>query len=100
MAVNDTAATPGQRLLSTTIDYLSDTDPERTWATIPRSNNLADGFRDVSYRDFSNAINRAAWFLESVFGTADDFPTICYIGKSDIRYHVFSMAAAKTQYQV
>jgi hypothetical protein len=100
MATDNSANTPGRRLLPSAIDRLSDTDPRRIWASIPCSSNLADGFRDVSYKAFSNAINRAAWFLESTFGNANGFPTICYIGKSDIRYHIFSMAAAKTEYQV
>jgi hypothetical protein len=91
---------PGHRLLPTLIDDIADSNPTRAWASVPVSSTLSDGSRDVSFREFSNAINRAAWFLESSFGRATNFETLGYIGKPDMRYHVFSMAAAKTGYQV
>lgn len=91
---------PGRRLLPVVIDEIASSDPDRAWASIPISSTLSDGYRDVSYSSFANAINRAAWLLESTFGHASNFEAFAYIGKSDMRYHIMSMAAAKTGYQV
>jgi len=100
MAPASTFASPGHRLLPVTIDYIAETDPGRVWASIPVSSKLSDGYRDIKYQTFANAIDQAAWFLESTFGRSSDFETVAYIGKSDMRYHILSMAAAKTGYQV
>ena len=94
------AASPGRRLLPITIDQIAEHNPDRAWASIPVSSSLSDGYSDVSFRSFANAINRAAWFLEATFGRSSNSETIAYIGKSDMRYHTMSMAAAKTGYQV
>lgn len=90
----------GPRLLPVVIDEIAETDPDRAWASIPISTKLSDGYQDISFRRFANAINRAAWFLETTFGWSNNGDTFAYIGKSDMRYHILSMAAAKTGYQV
>ena len=99
MATNSDSI-PGRRLFPVMIDNIAESDPDKAWASIPVSSTLSDGYRDVSFKSFANAINRAAWFLESSFGRSANFTTVAYIGKPDMRYHVFSMAAAKTGYQV
>ena len=91
---------PGSRHLPVAIDIVAKNNPTRAWACIPKSSNLSDGYYDVSFRDFANAINRAAWFIESKFGKSTAFEPVGYIGKPDMRYHVLAMAAAKTGYQV
>ena len=100
MAAKSSAPIPGRRLLPVAIDELAENDPERAWGSVPLSSKLSAGYRDISFRSFARAINRAAWFLETTYGRAAQCQTIAYIGKSDMRYHVLSMAAAKTGYQV
>ncbi|KAJ9609951.1 hypothetical protein H2200_006281 [Cladophialophora chaetospira] len=100
MAANSSTPGPGRRLLPISIDEIAQSDPERAWASIPLSSDLSVGYRDVSFRTFARAINRAAWFLETTFGRPAASVTIAYIGKSDMRYHILSMAAAKTGYQI
>ena len=91
----------GHRLLHVTIDEIAEETPDRTWASIPKSNNLSEGYRDVSFAMFANAINRLSWFLKSNLGPGlTRFRTVAYIGLPDMRYHVMSMAAAKTQLKV
>ena len=100
MESNAIAAPPRRRLLPVVIDEVAKSNPDQAWAAIPVSSKLSDEYRDVSFRSFANAINRAAWFLEHTFGRAIESKTFAYVGKSDMRYHVLSMAAAKTGYQV
>jgi hypothetical protein len=95
------SATVGQRLLHVTIDQIAAETPDRAWASIPKSNNLSDGYRDVSFAEFANAINRLSWFLESHLGPdRPKFKTLVYMGLPDMRYHIMSMAAAKTECKV
>ncbi|OQV06585.1 hypothetical protein CLAIMM_11132 [Cladophialophora immunda] len=79
MPADSTTPPPGRRLFPDAIDEIAENDPTRP---------------------FANAINRAAWFIESTFGHSADSPTLAYVGKSDMRYHILAMAAAKTGYQV
>jgi hypothetical protein len=96
-----TSADVGQRLLHVTIDRIAAETPDRAWASIPRSNNLSDGYRDVSFAEFANAINRLSWFLESHLGPdRPKFKTLAYMGLPDMRYHIMSMAAAKMECKV
>jgi hypothetical protein len=82
MAISfEAASVRGRRLLHVTIDEISAKTPERIWGSIPRSADLSDGYRDISYRTFSNAINRLSWFLESKLGKSATFEAVTYIGK-------------------
>src|ERR1700733_1495751 len=95
------SAAVGQRLLHVTIDQIAAEAPDRAWASIPKSNNISDGYRDVSFAEFANAINRLSWFLESHLGPdRPKFKTLAYMGLPDMRYHIMSMAAAKTECKV
>ena len=60
----DLAGQKGQRLLVSVIDAYAVNDPHRVWALAPVDNNdLAQGYKDISYKDFKNAIDRASWWL-------------------------------------
>src|SRR4051812_32218320 len=90
----------GRRLLPITIDAIALSDPEKTWASIPKSSNLSDGFRDISFGMFANAINRLAWFIEEKLGRSETFATVMYMGVPDIRHFMVIIAAMKTGYKV
>jgi hypothetical protein len=92
----------GQRLLPVAIDEIARVDPEKVWALLPRSRNIQDGYQNITYSVFANAINRTAWFLQEKFGQppANTFPTVAFVGLADMRYQVIEMAAAKTGYKV
>jgi hypothetical protein len=82
MAISSEAAlVAGRRLLHVTIDEISAKTPQRIWGSIPRSADLSDGYRDISYRTFANAINRLSWFLELKVGKSATFETVTYVGK-------------------
>lgn len=90
----------GRRLLPALIDERAQTRHERPYASIPVSNDLADGFRDISYTVFASAINRcSAWLLQAK-GRSTSFETLAYIGPQDLRYQILCIAAVKVGYVV
>jgi hypothetical protein len=93
----------GERLCVHVADELAQQTPNRIYATITNSNHdIEQGFRDVTIRQFANAVNYAAWEIEARFGAsqAGAFDVIAYIGTPDIRYSIYFYAAIKTGYQV
>lgn len=70
----------GKRLLINLVDELALCDPERIVYSIAHSQDIAQGFRHVSARDFANAVNRTSWWLKSELGEGVSFPSIGYIG--------------------
>ncbi|KAL8898242.1 MAG: hypothetical protein Q9207_006806 [Kuettlingeria erythrocarpa] len=86
----------GQRLLARVIDEYAGTQPDRAWAAIPRSDDLTQGFRDITFRQFAQAIDRAAFWLEDRLGASDgSFETFAYAGDKDLRYSIIAVAAVK-----
>lgn len=97
-ATTDTG-TPGRRLLPTLIDERALSSSEDTFVAIPKSVDLKDGYRDVSYGAFSTAINQCARWLEGSLGLGQEHETLGYIGPSDLLYPIIALAAAKTGYK-
>ena len=89
-----------QILLPNLINKIANTNPEKLYCAFVKSPHVNDGVREVTYGDFANAINRFAWWLEKKFGKGKDFPTLAYVGSTDIRYALVTLAAAKTGHQV
>ena len=87
----------GRRLLPAAIDQLAESEPSRPWASVPRDNeDLTQGYVDITYGQFANAINHAAAWLHSTLGpSAEEFETIAYEGPNDIRLPAIAVAAAK-----
>lgn len=90
----------GRRLISQLIDQRGEESPEHSIWSIPRSSNLADGFRDIGYGQLSGAINRAAWWIDDSIGKSTTFETLAYMGPPDLRYAVLTVAAQKTGHTV
>ncbi len=90
----------GRRLLPVLVDEIARNDPQRPFVSLPRSSNPEDGFEDVTYHSFANAINRAAWWLETKLGKSQNFEVLAYTGPSDIRYPIIAYAAVKAGYKV
>ena len=70
----------GGRLLPTWIDKVAHEAPDKVWASMPRSANLKDGFRDLQYRHLVAAVDSAAWWIESSIGRSSHFETVAYMG--------------------
>lgn len=86
----------GQRLLARVIDDHATKQPDRAWAAVPRSSDLSQGFVDITFKQFANAINRAAFWLEGRLGASDgSFAAFAYAGDKDLRYSIMAVAAVK-----
>ncbi|MCJ1242991.1 hypothetical protein MMC30_000187 [Trapelia coarctata] len=97
---DDDSPTYGKRLLPVLLDDLARNAPSRIYASIPTSQSYSTGLRDVSMAAFARAVDRVSWWMEEQLGSAVDFPTIAYLGPTDIRYSILVIAAIKTQYKI
>ena len=59
----------GRRLMPVVLDDVAANDPTRVFAAIPKSANISDGFRDVSYSEVANSTNKMARWFRETFGT-------------------------------
>lgn len=91
-----------QRTLPGTIDAIAQDDPNRTWARFPESQEAFEQGKlvTVSFAALSNAINRLAWYLDTLLPGRNDLDTVAYIGPSDIRYYILACAACKCRLKV
>ncbi|SPO06339.1 related to nonribosomal peptide synthetase MxcG (component of the myxochelin iron transport regulon) [Cephalotrichum gorgonifer] len=91
----------GRRLMIDIIDGHAMNNPSRTWLLTPRSSDPADGWKPVTFKDGSKAIDRIAHKIIETSGhpPSGEFPTIAYIGPNDIRYIIFMFGAIKAGYQ-
>ncbi|KAK5016950.1 hypothetical protein LTR16_003002 [Cryomyces antarcticus] len=87
----------GKRLLPVLIDRSTQTDHDRVYASISTaSDNVVKGFRDITYKQLSNAIDHAAFWLDGQLGKSQgDFETFAYFGPRGLRYPILTVAAAK-----
>ncbi|KAL7929202.1 hypothetical protein V8C35DRAFT_331874 [Trichoderma chlorosporum] len=93
----------GQRLLVNVVDDYAAYEPQRVFAYQPFTSNLEDGYRPVTFQDVSNAANNLAYELlqhaQKNDHQKDDFPTIAYIGPSDVRYVIVMLACIKARHK-
>ena len=86
----------GSRLIPPMIDHYAAEAPDKIYASIPKTEDLSEGFRDITYRQFGNAIDHASWWLDRELGQCKgSFDTFAYIGPKDLRYPILAVAAAK-----
>ena len=90
----------GNRLLPAVLDYNGTVTPNRIYASIPRSQDIDEGFRDLTCRDVLHAVDAFAWWLTDRYGRSESFETIGYVGLNDLRYPMFFYAAMKAGYKV
>ena len=90
----------GRRLLPVLVDEIAHVSPGRPFVAIPRSPDPKDGFLDISYHSFAEAINKCAWWIEKELGRGHLFETITYMGPLDLLYPILIFAAVKTGHKV
>ena len=91
----------GQRLMTSIIDDLARSNPQKTFMSIPVGGRVTDGQRDVSYADMAQAINRCAWWIVDTLGKGVDFPSIAtYMYPMDFRHVILIFGSIKAGYQV
>jgi hypothetical protein len=90
----------GKRLVPALIDEIAQNDPDRICFSFPASSSLSDGFRDMSFRTFANAINKTAHFFHQEIGRSSMFETVLYMGSPDVRHYIVLVALMKTGHKV
>lgn len=88
----DNAFAPDVRLIPCAIDEYARSQPHGLFASIPISSSVLDGFRDVTFTDFSNAVNQAAAWLET---SECQTEPLAYLAPSDLRHIILAVAAVK-----
>jgi acyl-CoA synthetase (AMP-forming)/AMP-acid ligase II len=56
-----------------------------------------DGYRNLTWSQWADAINKVAYWLDEQLGTSTDVDTVAYLGPNDIRYSVLLPAVMKTR---
>ena len=95
-------AARGERLIVSLIDSFAKENPAKVWVSVPVDDeDLSKGFRDIRYAQLSNAINHAAWWLDSTLGRGNHpFEAFAYAGPKDLRYPILTVATVKVGRQV
>ncbi|KUI73725.1 Long-chain-fatty-acid--CoA ligase [Cytospora mali] len=90
----------GNRLLVETALDLAESDPDRIYAAIPKTHDLAaDGFRDVTFGDVKRMTTWLAGWIEEAWGKSSDHGTIAYLGVPDLRPSLIFFAAVMNGYK-
>ncbi|TLD09427.1 uncharacterized protein PgNI_07116 [Pyricularia grisea] len=93
----DMAAEMDQSLLPDRLEQLAAQEPDRIWVSYAVSQDIAkDGFRNITLAQYSRAVDRMAWHIESTIGKSSTFETFLYFGLTDVRYAIILLSAIKT----
>jgi hypothetical protein len=98
MATANTTKVVDEGLIPHLVDARAQSGYNRPFALTPRSKDPADGFKEITYSQLANAVNRTAWWLDSQF--SDNVEPYAYLGPNDFRYMILVIASVKTQRQV
>lgn len=88
------------RVVPIAIDHIARTSPDVVFTSIPKSNNVADGFRNLTYLEYAHAIDRATVWLEAELHNDTRNKKVGYLAPSDLRYIILIVAAVKLDSQV
>lgn len=75
-----TPANCGRRLIPQILDDLAAAEPDRIIYSLARSSDLSQGFRHVSARAFTKAVDKTAWLLQRELGVTSEIRAVGYIG--------------------
>ena len=63
----------GDLSIISALDRRAKLEPESIWVSIPKDNNdLSRGFRDISYKQFANAVEYASAWLDGALGSGEE----------------------------
>ncbi|KAK5991336.1 Non-canonical non-ribosomal peptide synthetase FUB8 [Cladobotryum mycophilum] len=82
------------------IEQTATTDSSRPILYIPRTSRPEDGWEFITYKTVVNAVNHVAHIIHTQVKVncdpeVDPFPTVAYIGPSDVRYLIIILACIK-----
>ncbi|KAG7406178.1 Non-canonical non-ribosomal peptide synthetase FUB8 [Fusarium oxysporum f. sp. rapae] len=90
-----TPANCGRRLIPQILDDLAAAEPDRIIYSLARSSDLSQGFRHVSARAFTKAVDKTAWLLQRELGVTSEIRAVGYIGPHDLRQILLTFACIK-----
>lgn len=70
----------GNRLIPQILDGLASAEPGRILYSVAKSSDISQGFRDVSARAFTKAVDKTAWLLRRELGESPEMRAVGYIG--------------------
>jgi hypothetical protein len=70
----------GKRLIPQILDDLASAEPDRIIYSVAKSSDLSQGFRHVSARAFTKAVDKTAWLLQRELGQTSEIRAMGYIG--------------------
>ncbi|KAM4066274.1 AMP-binding enzyme [Hirsutella rhossiliensis] len=88
----------GNRLLVSLIDEIAAAEPSRAFVFVPRCSEPDKGWKPITFKEISNAVNYVANDIRSKLKNhplQDHLPTVAYIGPSDVRYAIIMLACVK-----
>ncbi|QYS95457.1 Transferase family protein [Trichoderma simmonsii] len=88
----------GRRLLPQIIDKVAVVEPERIVFSLATLSGDSLNFNHISARIFSKAVDKTAWWLNSLVGKPDSVQPVGYIGPHDLRYVLLTYACVKVGY--
>jgi hypothetical protein len=94
---------PQPRLLVNAVFETAESAPDRPWILYAKSSSWEQegGYQNITWRQFGNAINKAARWLDSNLPRTGAGPqTLAYLGPNDPRYYILIVAAAKSKRRV
>lgn len=83
-----------------TLDRLAANEPEGIYCAHPVSSDLSQGWKNITYADIANGINRLAFWLQENVASSSGPETLAYIGANDVRYVAFSFACMRLRNSV
>ncbi|KAJ6032231.1 NRPS-like enzyme [Penicillium herquei] len=90
---------PRNQLLPNLIDHYALTKPDAIYAEYPvNPMSYDEGYRKITYKEFSNAIDGVAHWLTEQLGPGDGSGVLTYAGGNDLRYPAVVLGAVKAGY--
>ncbi|KAF7553528.1 hypothetical protein G7Z17_g3538 [Cylindrodendrum hubeiense] len=91
----------GRRLMLHVLDAVAASDPSRPFIYVPNTSNPSGGWKPITYSEISQAVDSVAWQITNTYGPGfqGSFPTIAYIGPTDVRYVIMVLGCMKAGYQ-
>ncbi|KAK8189129.1 uncharacterized protein BKA78DRAFT_253737 [Phyllosticta capitalensis] len=86
-------------ILTRRVDDTANSDPGRTWVSVPLTNDIYGEWKDVSFQELRQAVDGLARWIEDKIGVGKDKETVAYLGVNDIRYTVVILATMKTNHK-
>lgn len=93
----------GKRLLCNVLHEEALKNPNRSFAIFYKSNNDADQFERVTFKQVAAAVSNVSHWLQKLFDSGrkpTGHPTIAYCGLPDLRYSIIVLASIQCGYQV